>query len=195
MVWVEFHSKTAPAQVCGARRLAKVPAGVYYLLMPSAESPPFSSTELKILRIVQEDLPKSLTPYADIAKIAGTDEDFVLDFLRRLKDAGSIRRFGASIKHQWAGYKHNAMIAWVARDQAEADRAGAVASTHPLISHCYYRPSTAPDWPYNMFTMAHGRHKNEYLEIIDFILRHTALKTYVVLRSVKELKKKSMAYF
>ncbi|MDR1242860.1 MAG: Lrp/AsnC family transcriptional regulator [Deltaproteobacteria bacterium] len=163
--------------------------------MPPAESSPFSSTELEILRIVQEDLPKSLTPYADIAKIAGTDEDFVLNFLRRLKDAGSIRRFGASIKHQWAGYRHNAMIAWVARDQAEADQAGAAASTHPLISHCYYRPSTAPDWPYNMFTMTHGRHKNEYLEIIDFILRHTTLKTYAVLHSVKELKKNSMTYF
>jgi DNA-binding Lrp family transcriptional regulator len=161
----------------------------------SVEYQNFTETERNILRVVQADLPESLTPYADIAKIAGTDEDFVLNLLRRLKDTGSIRRFGASIKHQRAGYSHNAMIAWTAQDQAEAEQAGAIAATHPLISHCYYRPSNAPDWPYNMFTMTHGRHKNQYLEVIDFILQNTALKTYVVLRSLKELKKISMLYF
>ncbi|MDR2825631.1 MAG: Lrp/AsnC family transcriptional regulator [Deltaproteobacteria bacterium] len=161
----------------------------------SAEYQNFTETERNILRIVQEDLPESLTPYADIAKIAGTDEDFVLNLLRRLKDTGSIRRFGASIKHQRAGYSHNAMIAWTAHDLAEAEQAGAIAATHPLISHCYYRPSIAPDWPYNMFTMTHGRHKDQYLEVIDFILQNTTLKTYAVLRSLKELKKISMLYF
>jgi DNA-binding Lrp family transcriptional regulator len=160
-----------------------------------AEYLSFNETERKILRVVQKDLPKSLTPYADIAKMAGTDEDFVLKFLRHLKDTGRIRRFGASIKHQRAGYNHNVMIVWIARSRAEADQAGTTASTHPLISHCYYRPSNVPDWPYNMFTMIHGRHKNEYLEVIKFILCHTTLETYEILHSLKELKKTSMTYF
>jgi DNA-binding Lrp family transcriptional regulator len=155
----------------------------------------FTETERKILHIVQQDLPVSKTPYADIAKFAGTDEDFVLNFLRRLKDTGSIRRFGASIRHQQAGFGHNAMIVWIAHDQTEADNAGAIAATHPRISHCYYRPSNVPDWPYNMFTMTHGRHKNEYLEVIAFIIKNTTLKTYAVLHSLKELKKTSMTYF
>lgn len=162
--------------------------------MPSEYST-FTATERKILSIVQKNLPDSKTPYADIAKQAGADEDAVLKLLRRLKESGAIRRFGASIKHQRAGFSHNAMIAWKVKDQAEADAAGAVAATHPLISHCYYRPSSAADWPYTMFTMTHGRHKDEYLEVIDFLLQNTSLKEYAVLHSLKELKKISMTYF
>ena len=60
---------------------------------------PFTDTERAILRIVQADLPDSATPFADIAAAAGTDEATVLDLLRRLKEEGAIRRFGASIRH------------------------------------------------------------------------------------------------
>ena len=34
------------------------------------------------------------------------------------------------------------------------------------ISHCYERP-TYPDWPYALFTMAHGRSKEECDAILD----------------------------
>ena len=71
----------------------------------------FTDTERAILRIVQFQLPDTLTPYADIAREVGTDEETVLNLLRRMKEDGSIRRFGASIKHQKTGWTHNAMVA------------------------------------------------------------------------------------
>ena len=58
----------------------------------------FTDTERAILRIVQFQLPDTLTPYADIAREVGTDEETVLNLLRRMKEDGSIRRFGASIR-------------------------------------------------------------------------------------------------
>jgi len=71
----------------------------------------FTEEERKILRIVQADLPDSLTPYADIAKeVGGVTEETVMNLLRELKDEGVIRRFGASIKHQRAGWGSNAMV-------------------------------------------------------------------------------------
>ena len=73
----------------------------------------FTDTERAILRIVQSQLPDTLTPYADIAREVGTDEQTVLDLLRRLKESGAIRRFGASIKHQRTGWAYNAMVAWI----------------------------------------------------------------------------------
>lgn len=155
----------------------------------------FTQVERKILSIVQKNIPDSLTPYADIAKAVGTDEETVLNLLRSMKEDGSIRRFGASIKHQRAGFSHNAMVAWKVKDQAEADAAGEIAATHELISHCYYRPSSAADWPYEIFTMIHGRHPDEYLEVIDFLQKNTTLREYAVLHSIKELKKISMTYF
>ena len=88
----------------------------------------FTDTERAILRIVQFQLPDTLTPYADIAREVGPDEETVLNLLRRMKEDGSIRRFGASIKHQRTGWKHNAMVAWII-DPALADEAGATLRT------------------------------------------------------------------
>ena len=69
----------------------------------------FTPAEQAVLRIVQDNLPDSLTPYADIAEKAGMTENQVLELLGSLKESGAIRRFGASIKHQKTGWTHNAM--------------------------------------------------------------------------------------
>ena len=66
----------------------------------------FTPAEQAVLRIVQANLPDSLTPYADIAEQAGMTEAQVLELLSSLKESGAIRRFGASIKHQKTGWAH-----------------------------------------------------------------------------------------
>ena len=154
----------------------------------------FTPAELTILRIAQDDLPDSLTPYADIARDAGVDEAEAIAFLARLKDEGAIRRFGASVKHQNTGWTHNVMAAWRV-DEALADAAGEIAARHSNISHCYYRPSSAPDWPYTFFTMVHGRSAEECRQAIESLRRENVLGEYVELESLKELKKTSMRYF
>ena len=154
----------------------------------------FTSSELAVLRIVQSDLPDSMTPYADIAREAGMDETGAIALLTRLKKEGAIRRFGASIKHQKTGWTHNVMVAWRV-DEALADVVGERAAKHPNISHCYYRPSSAPDWPYAFFTMVHGRSAEECREVIDSLRRENVLDEYAALESLKELKKISMTYF
>ena len=154
----------------------------------------FSPAELAALRIVQDNLPDSLTPYADLARKAGMEEAEVLALLQGLKDEGVIRRFGASIKHQKTGWAHNVMVAWRI-DEALVDEAGAHAAKHPNISHCYYRPSSAPDWPYTFFTMIHGRSEAECSEVIASLRRESALDEYAALESLRELKKSSMSYF
>ncbi len=160
----------------------------------SDEARYFTPTEYAILKIVQKNIPDSLTPYADIAKEAGATEEEVLNLLQRLKDEGAIRRFGASLKHQKAGFTHNAMVAWIV-DEQEVDSIGAKAAEHPLISHCYFRPSTVADWPYELYTMIHGRHEDEYKEVIAELQKTTPLNKFAVLESIKEMKKTSMVYF
>ena len=154
----------------------------------------FTETERAILRIVQADLPDSLTPYADIARTVGCTEKEVLDLLSRLKQSGAIRRFGASIKHQKTGWTHNAMVAWIV-DEADSDAIGEVAAKNQRISHVYFRPTSAPDWPYTLYTMVHGRSEDECLQVIEELRRETALDEYAVLDSLEELKKTSMTYF
>lgn len=154
----------------------------------------FTDQERAILRIVQKNLPDSLTPYADIAANVGTDEATVLSLLRELKEQGAIRRFGASLKHQKAGFSHNAMVAWKVAPE-EVDAAGEAAARLPSISHCYFRPSSAPDWPYEFYTMIHGKSPEDCRETIETLISTTVLKEYAILESVKELKKTSMTYF
>lgn len=154
----------------------------------------FTPTQKNILRIVQADLPDSLTPYADIAREVGTSEEAVLELLRSLKEEGVIRRFGASIKHQRTGWNVNAMVAWIV-ERERVEEVGTKASEHDHVSHCYYRPSSAEDWPYELYTMVHARSNEECTKVIEELRAMTGLGDYLVLTSIRELKKCSPTYF
>lgn len=154
----------------------------------------FTPTQKDILRIVQADLPDSLTPYADIAREVGTSEEAVLELLRSLKEEGVIRRFGASIKHQRTGWNVNAMVAWIV-ERERVEEVGTKASEHDHVSHCYYRPSSAEDWPYELYTMVHARSNEECTKVIEELRAMTGLGYYLVLTSIRELKKCSPTYF
>lgn len=154
----------------------------------------FTPTQKDILRIVQADLPDSLTPYADIAREVCTSEEAVLELLRSLKEEGVIRRFGASIKHQRTGWNVNAMVAWIV-ERERVEEVGTKASEHDHVSHCYYRPSSAEDWPYELYTMVHARSNEECTKVIEELRAMTGLGDYLVLTSIRELKKCSPTYF
>jgi Transcriptional regulators len=157
-------------------------------------SPAFTEKERAILRIAQKTLPDCLEPYAAIAAETGTTEEEVLALLQQLKDSGAVRRFGASLKHQKAGFTENAMVAWK-KPAGDLDAIGRELAKHPMISHCYYRPSVAEDWPYEVYTMIHGTKPGDCEEVIQHILETTPLTEYARLKSIKELKKISMTYF
>ncbi len=154
----------------------------------------FTEQERHILQIVQSNLPNSATPYADIAHIVGCSEEEVLQLLQRLKDDGTIRRFGASIKHQKTGWNNNAMVAWKVSEEQIED-CGQKAAEHSHVSHCYHRPSSAADWPFTLYTMVHGRSEEECQNVIREIQTKINIQEYAVLDSIKELKKISMTYF
>lgn len=150
--------------------------------------------EKAILAIVQEDLPDSLEPYVELASRTGSSEEEVLSLLQRLKKAGVIRRFGASLRHHKTSWRHNAMVAWRASPE-EAELYAPKAASFPAISHIYYRPSAAPDWPYSLYTMIHGRSEEECAQTVRELLALWPLRDYAVLRTLKEWKKISMSYF
>lgn len=154
---------------------------------------PLSDLDKEILKRVQGTLPDSATPYADIAAAVGTDEAHVLRLLARMVETGEIRRFGATLKHQKAGYGANVMVAWYVPEE-DVDRLGAIMSKRPEISHCYHRVNCL-DWPYNLYTMIHGRSQDDCRAVVEALVRETGLDDYAMLFSLKELKKVSMRYF
>lgn len=154
----------------------------------------FTEQEKKILRIVQTDLPDSETPFADIAEVAGVGEDEVLSLLSRLKADGCIRRFGATLRHQQAGYGFNAMVAWYVDGDGDIADIGRSMAKRPEITHCYERENCL-DWPYNLYTMIHGQSRNDCQRVVEELMAETGVYQYEMLFSNEELKKTSMKYF
>ena len=149
--------------------------------------------ERKLIHHLQGDLPLTARPFAVLASKVGISEEEVLERIKSLKEQGTLRRFGATLRHQLAGYKANAMVAWyVPEDNME--EIGSLMASFKEISHCYER-KIHKKWKYNLFTMIHGKSKKECQDIAGRIAENTGIKDYVLLLSLKEYKKTSPKYF
>jgi len=98
-------------------------------------------------------------PYAPAAQRLGMPVDALLDHLAGMRERGLLRRVAAILFHRRAGFSANGMGVWKVPAERIAEIGPRMASFRG-ISHCYQRP-TYEDWPYSVFTMAHGRSKAE----------------------------------
>jgi len=116
-----------------------------------------SPLERRLLLEVQEGVPLSLTPYRDVADTVGAGVGDVLVAIERLRDRGCIKRIGCVVNHVTTGFDSNCMVVWDVPDD-ELDDRGRTVGELPAVTLCYHRPRR-PDqkWPYNLFTMIHGR--------------------------------------
>ena len=95
--------------------------------------------------------------------------------------------------HRSAGFVHNGMGVWKAPED-RIEELGLTMAAYRGVSHCYQRP-TYPDWPYNLFSMTHGRTRQDCEDVLDAIARETGLRERIVLYSTKEWKKTRLVYF
>jgi len=151
------------------------------------------NVERRIIQHLQGDLPVTPRPFAVLASRVGISEEEVLDTIKLLKERGTLRRFGATLRHQLAGYKANAMVAWCVREDS-MEEIGPLMASFKEVSHCYER-TIQGKWKYNLFTMIHGRSKKECQDIARRIAEDTGVKDYILLLSLKEFKKTSPRYF
>ena len=99
----------------------------------------------------------------------------------------------AILYHRRAGFSANGMGVW-AVPEGEILETGKRMAAFRGISHCYERP-TYPDWPYSVFTMAHGRSKEECDAVLHSIAGATGITDRATLYSSTEFKKIRMLYF
>ncbi len=152
-----------------------------------------STEDKKLIRQIQGDLPISPTPFGPLARKLGWEEKKLLKRVHEFVRRGIIRRFGAILRHQNAGYKGNAMVVWkVPEDQIR--HVSQTMASFPEVSHCYLRPFL-PQWPFNLYTMVHGASEKDCHQVAKKISRETGLKKYRLLFSKREHKKSSMCYF
>lgn len=143
-----------------------------------------------IVRATQGGLPLVSRPYEAVAKQLGLPHGEVIDRLRRMLDAGVVRRVGVIPNHYALGYKANGMTVWDVRD-ADVGTLGARVGALPFVSHCYCRPRHLPGWTYNLFAMVHGRTRDDVAGQISEIadLLGESCRKHEVLYSTRILKK------
>lgn len=152
-----------------------------------------SDFDYAAIRNLQGPMSAVERPYDRAAEACGVSAPELLDHLQRMIDGGLLRRVAAILFHRRAGFSANGMGVWkVPEDQVAT--IGAQMAAFRGISHCYQRP-TYEDWPYNVFTMAHGRSKEECDAILDQIAEQTGVHERSTLYSSTEFKKIRLRYF
>jgi siroheme decarboxylase len=152
-----------------------------------------SEDDIATIRATQGPMPVVPEPYAPAAERLGTTQEEVLRRLESLREREGLRRVAAILYHRRAGFSANGMGVWKVPDD-EVLETGKRMAAFRGVSHCYQRP-TYEDWPYSVFTMAHGRSKEECDAILDSIAAATGITERATLYSSTEFKKVRMLYF
>jgi DNA-binding Lrp family transcriptional regulator len=157
------------------------------------EPQPYDDFDVAVIRALQGDMPVVEEPYAPAAAELGIPQERFLDHLAGMQERGLLRRVAAILYHRRAGFSANGMGVWKVPDAEILDVGRRMAAVRG-ISHCYQRPTYA-DWPYSVFTMAHGRSKEECDAILDSIAEMTGIEERATLYSSTEFKKIRLLYF
>jgi DNA-binding Lrp family transcriptional regulator len=157
------------------------------------ESVPYDERDIEVIRATQGDMPVLSEPYAPAAQRLGIGVDALLEHMAGMRERGLLRRVAAILYHRRAGFSANGMGVWKVPPERIAELGPRMAS-YRGISHCYQRP-TYEDWPYSVFTMAHGRSKEECDAILDAIAVQTGIEERTTLYSSTEFKKIRLLYF
>jgi DNA-binding Lrp family transcriptional regulator len=151
------------------------------------------NTDRRILKATAAGLPLVPRPFAEVASWLDVTEAEVIARTARMQDAGIIRRVAVAPNHYALGMVANGMSVWDVED-ARAETLGERVGALAFVSHCYLRPRSLPDWPYNLFAMIHGRTRAEVEDLraeVAAILGR-ACRANDILYSTRILKKTGM---
>ncbi len=163
------------------------------VVKPNKKSIELTPLHYKVIALAQNDIPIVSEPFKAIVEELGLSYDEFFFILNELKDAGVMRRFAGILNHRKAGFNANAMVVW-AVDEEKGEAMGKKAAEFSAVSHCYLRPKY-PNWPYNLFTMVHGKTTEETNKIIREMADEIEHFSRRPLYSTREFKKVRIKYF
>jgi DNA-binding Lrp family transcriptional regulator len=159
------------------------------------EPQPYDERDIATIRALQGPMKAVERPYDEAAAELGVSTHALIEHLGDMIERKILRRVAAILYHRRAGFSANGMGVWKVPDEEIMEVGGRMASFRG-VSHCYQRP-TYPDWPYSVFTMAHGRSKEECDAILDSIAQECGMgpDDRATLYSSTEYKKIRLHYF
>jgi DNA-binding Lrp family transcriptional regulator len=157
------------------------------------ELAPLTAVEIESVRLLQRDLPLQPRPFEAMARTNGVAADELMAAAKSLLKRGYIRRYGAVVPARKTGFGASAMGVWVVKGD-DIDAVGVKMSQNKAVSHCYLRP-VYDDWPYNLYTIVHGRSVDECESIINDIAIDTGVDEKQALYPTREYKKARINLF
>jgi siroheme decarboxylase len=159
------------------------------------DAQPYDDRDIAVIKALQGPMRATDRPYDEAAAEVGMSTDDLLSHLEGMTERKILRRVAAILFHRRAGFSANGMGVWRVPEEKIMETGAQMASVRG-VSHCYQRP-TYEDWPYSVFTMAHGRSKEECDAILDGIADEHDLhdQDRAVLYSSTEFKKIRLHYF
>ena len=152
-----------------------------------------SELDYAVIRATQGPMEVTPEPFDAAATQLGITQEALFEHLESMRERRALRRVAAILFHRRAGFSANGMGVWRVPQERILELGPRMASFRG-ISHCYQRPTYA-DWPYSVFTMAHGRSKEECDAILDSIADDTGIEDRRTLYSSTEFKKVRLRYF
>jgi DNA-binding Lrp family transcriptional regulator len=161
----------------------------------SREPVPIDDFDVTLIRALQGPMAVRPDAYAPAAQKLGVSVERLLDHCRGMVERKLLRRVAAILFHRRAGFSANGMGVWKVPEGRIAELGPRMAAVRG-VSHCYQRP-TYPDWPYSIFTMAHGRSKEECDAVLDGVANVAGIdgEDRSTLYSSTEFKKIRLHYF
>jgi len=145
--------------------------------------------------LVEDGLPLLARPYHAWAAALGVSGEHVRATLGRWLREGTLRRFGAVVRHHEAGFRHNAMTVFDVGDEAVDACGDALAAQRGVT--LAYRRERAEGWPFNLYCMVHGRERADVESAISAAIARSGLAACprAVLFSRRRYKQAGGRYF
>ncbi len=148
---------------------------------------------MDVVKLLQNDIEIKSEPFEDIIQTLNITYTQFFEIVDDLQKSGIMRRFASILNHRRAGFNANAMVVWDV-DEKNGETIGKTAASFSAVSHCYLRPKY-DNWQYNLFTMVHGKTKEDTNAVIDDISKEIESKSHMPLYSSREFKKIRLKYF
>ena len=154
-----------------------------------------SEEDRRLIAEIQGGLPLTSRPYAAVGERIGLSEQEVIERIRALQESGVIKRLGVVVRHHELGYTANAMVVWDVPDE-RVDEVGEKLGAQECVTLCYQRPRRLPDWPYNLFSMIHGKERERVSAYIESLVEEEGLQNIPrkVLFSGRRFKQRGARY-
>lgn len=155
-------------------------------------TPVIEERDWDIIERLQEGIPLSPTPFAQMAADTSMGEDEFLQRVNRLHDEGVIRRIGPRVRHHRLGIEGNIMVVWNVPPERR-EEVGDLFAANEHVSHCYIRPAFE-GFPHTLYTMIHARDVQTAQRVVAEMAEQSGISDHMLLATVRELKKTSPTY-